>query len=441
MHSVPQSAVAMQALCGHALDELARTTGCVERERKFSGSSLLGTLVLTLLKHPAAKDGDYQTVAAQLGIDVTEQAIRGRFTPGLVAFLQAALQHVLAQAVQAALPEVALLKKFTDIRIGDSTTLTLPAEFAAEFPGCGGSGATSEAAMKIQVMCSLSTGQVDVVIQPGRASDVKSPIAEATPPAGSLSMLDLGYFSVKRFRRIGEAEAYWISRLQHGTKLFDETGAPLDLLEFLRRNAARGVVEMHVLLGQDERLACRLIRVPQEVAARRRQRIRENARDHGYEPSEAHLEMQDWTILITNCGEDLLTWKEVVVLYRARWQIELLFKLWKSHNGIDKHAPRATPQRQMAVVYAKLIGVIVQHWLLLTAVWQDPRRSLRRAAAALRDWIPLLIEVWGDLQRTRALLERLQRALARTARMTTRRKHPSSFQLLDNPELLEYIVA
>ena len=33
-------------------------------------------------------------------------------------------------------------------------------------------------------------------------------------------------------------------------------------------------------------------------------------------------------------GRELLTWKEVVVLYRARWQKELLFKLWKSHNHL-----------------------------------------------------------------------------------------------------------
>ncbi len=84
------------------------------------------------------------------------------------------------------------------------------------------------------------------------------------------------------------------------------------------------------------RIVARLIavRVPEETASRRRQNIREKARDHGREPSQEYLELQGWTIFVTNCGETLLTWKEVVVLYRARWQIKLLFKLWKSHNHV-----------------------------------------------------------------------------------------------------------
>ena len=178
-----------------------------------------------------------------------------------------------------------------------------------------------------------------------------------------------------------------------------------------------------------------------EAANRRRQRISEKARDHGREPSRAYLDIQEWTIYITNCGPELLTWKEVAALYRARWQIELLFKLWKSHNRIAERETDATPERQMAVLYAKLVGVIIQHWLLLTTVWNDGRRSLRRAAAILRDWIGLFIESLGDLERTCNLLRRLGIALAKSARVSKRRKHPSLFQLLENSELLEYTAA
>jgi hypothetical protein len=181
--------------------------------------------------------------------------------------------------------------------------------------------------------------------------------------------------------------------------------------------------------------------VPPEVAARRRQKIREKARDHGREPSQEYLELQEWTIFVTSCGEELLTWKEVVVLYRARWQIELLFKLWKSHNHVGELEPGVSPQRQMAVLYAKLIGVIVQHWMLLSATWDDVQRSLRKAAAILRDWIVLLTAVLDDGKRLTDLLGQLRAAMAKTARVNRRRKHPSSFQLLENPELLEYVIA
>jgi hypothetical protein len=441
MQIIRRLAVAMQAVFGATLDDLARSTGCVQRKRKFSGVSLLRMLVLTLLQKPAGRDRDYCSMAAKLGIHVTEGAVGQRFTSRLVAFLEQALKHVLVQTLRVNRVATGLLRKFTDVRIGDSTTLLLPDELAEQFPGCGGTGTACKAALKIQVLWSLVTGELlRFLLEPGRASDNRSAVADGQPPAGSLSILDLGYFSLERFRRVGAAVAYWISRFQHGTKVFDPAGNLLDLLQFLREHGERGLVELQVLLGGTERLACRLIavRVPPEVAARRRQKIREKARDHGREASQEYLDFQDWTIFITNCPPELLTWKEVVVLYRARWQVELLFKLWKSHNRLAARELDASPQRQMAVLYAKLIGVIVQHWILLTATWNDAQRSLRKAAALLSDWVVLLSQVLDDHQALYTLLGRLRDALAPFARVQRRRKHPSLFQLLGNPDLLEY---
>jgi Transposase DDE domain len=444
MQIVPKVAVAMQAVFGAALDSLAKTTGCVQRQRKFGGVSLLRMLVLTLLQHPAARDRDYRATAAKLGVYVSDEAIAHRFTDKLVRFLEEALKQVVAQTLAAKRVSAPLLRKFTDVRIGDSTTLMLPDELAEQFPGCGGTGKACRAALKIQVLWSLTTGQLlKWLLEPARASDALSAIAAAVPPKRSLSVFDLGYFSLERFRRVGEAMAYWISRYQHNTKVFDAAGKCLDLLGFLQEYGQGGLVDKPVVLGEKERLACRLIavRVPAEVAARRRQRIREKARDHGREASQEFLALQDWTIFITNCPPELLTWQEVVVLYRARWQIELLFKLWKSHNCLEQREIDASPERQMAVLYAKLIGVIVQHWLLLTATWDDSRRSLRKAAIVVRDWIVLVSEALNHRQRLCRLLSRMAEAIAESARITRRRKHPSLFQLLENPALLEYTVS
>jgi hypothetical protein len=444
MRIVAKVTAAMQAVFGAPIDGLARATGCVRRQRKFSGASLSRTLVLTVLFRPAAKNRDYQAMAAKLGVHVTEEAIDHRFTDELVVFLEGILKQAVAQTLAAKAATTALLRKFSDVRIGDSTSLMLPDEFADQFPGCGGTENACRAAMKIQVLWSLVTGQLlGWQIEPGRASDAKSEIAAVSPPAGSLSVFDLGYFSLDRFRRVEKENAYWISRLQHGTKVFDAAGKCLDLSSFLRQQGENGLVDTTVLLGEKDRLACRLIavRVPPETAARRRCKIREKARNHGREASREYLELQEWTIFVTNCDEALLTWKEVVVLYRARWQIELLFKLWKSHNHLAQLEDSASPHRQMAVLYAKLIGVIVQHWMLLSAAWNDIQRSLQKAAAILSDWIVLLTCVLDDDKQLSDFLHRFGAAVAKTAHVTRRKKHPSLFQLLANPELLEYTVA
>ena len=46
-----------------------------------------------------------------------------------------------------------------------------------------------------------------------------------------------------------------------------------------------------------------------------------------------------------------------------------------------------------------------------------------------------------DRDRLSDILRRLGASLAQTARVSRRRKHPSLFQLLENPELLDYIIS
>jgi hypothetical protein len=442
MSIVTQVTGLLQGLLDESMDALSRETGCVKRERRFSGSTLLSTLVLTVLRNPKPKARDYQTTAAQLGVDVTENAINQRFTPELVTFLGAALKRVLSHVLVTDGPPIELLERFTDVVIGDSTTVTLPDEYAEQFSGCGGTHGSGKAAMKIQVLWDLRHGRLHVLLEPGRASDGKSPITEIPLPAGSLSIFDLGYFSLDRFDRVGQADSYWLSRLQHGTTVRDARGTPVALRKFLAKNANRGVVDIRVELGE-KRLPCRLVavHVSPDIAARRRQKLREKAHDHGREPSQEYLQLQEWTIFVTNCPPSLLRWKEVVVLYRARWQIERLFKLWKSYNRLADCDAGATAVRQLAEVYEKLIAVITQHGILLMTVWLDGRRSLWRAAASVRDWIGQLIAVIDDTDKLQRVLDRQRHSLAKSARVNSRRKHPSCFQLLNNPELLEYTVA
>src|SRR5262249_2742602 len=161
---------------------------------------------------------------------------------------------------------------------------------------------------------------------------------------------------------------------------------------YLRRQPTN-LVDVPILLGAAERLACRLIavRVPEEVANRRRQQARHKARDHGRTPAAEDLELLGWSLVVTHSTAAELTWKAVVVLYRARWQIELLFKLWKSHNGLARCRAGAPALELLAVFYAKLLGVLLQHRLLLATAWLVARRSLRQAARVLRDELKALL--------------------------------------------------
>src|SRR5579864_5215916 len=126
--------------------------------------------------------------------------------------------------------------------------------------------------------------------------------------------------------------AYWLSRLQPGTAIFDPQGRRRALRTILRGAA---MVDWAVQLGVHHHLPARLLalRVPPEVANQRRRRLRAAAADRGRTPTADSLALADWTILVTNAASDRLSFKEAFVLQRARWQVELLFKLWKS-NGL-----------------------------------------------------------------------------------------------------------
>ena len=442
MEIVGKVAATIQNVLGPEAEELGRATGVIQRRRKFTAVSLLRMLVLTLLRKPDAKATDFQSTAAQLGLDVTSTAVENRFTPQLVGFLRAVLERTVLRVLAASPQTVDLLNKFTSVRIGDSSTIALPDELADQFPGCGGilrGAGRDEDPPAVGLPHRLDPPTAN---HPRRASDATNPIAQEVAPAGSLSLFDLGYFCLDRFQNLTRAGAFWISRLQHGTSVFDAQGQPLALLQYLRQQTGSGPIDVSVLLGVSHRLPCRLIalRVPQEVADRRRQKAYVKAQKHGRVPSREYLEWQDWTIFVTNCEPELLTWEAVVVLYRARWQIELMFKLWKSHNRLATHRAGAAAEEQLAVVYVKLIAVLVQHWILLTATWCECRRSLMKAAAIIADWVTLLIDALDDLDRLIAILSRMKDVLLKAgARVQNRNIHPSLSQLLQNPILLDYV--
>lgn len=432
---------ALQRALGPELDQLGRDTGAIRRRRKFTGMTLVRTLVWTVLRVGRPKADDYATTAGLLGIAVTPRAIEKRFTERLVAFLRAALERLVPEALATAPAAVPLLARFTAVLVGDSTTLSLPEAYAAEFPGCGGKAGSGRAALKVQVLWDLAAGRlVRLLLEPGRLHDTNSAALADVPPAGSLTIRDLGYFDLSRFRAWAAAGAHWLSRWQPGTLVLDPDGRPPDLLGHLARHPAGAPFDAPVLLGAAERLACRLIalRAPQEVADRRRHKAYVKAQKHGGVPSGEHLAWCDWTVFVTDCPPELLAWREVVVLYRSRWQVELLFKLWKSHNRLATHPEVKSPDRRLGELWAKLIGVVLQHWLLLATSWPEARRSLGKAAGVVRAGLALVAAALDDLGRLVDVLAQLRTTAAAIARVASRRRHPSWFQLVINPELLDW---
>jgi hypothetical protein len=255
-------------------------------------------------------------------------------------------------------------------------------------------------------------------------------------PRGALRIADQSYFSLPVLADLDRQGAFWLSRLLLQTHVFDRLGRRLDLLRFLRDAAP--TVDEPILLGANHRLPCRLLawRVPQEVADQRRRRLREEARVKGETVSAERLALAAWTILVTNAPPTLLSAAEALVLLRARWQIEILVKLWKTGGGLDQWRT-ADPWRILCEVYAKLLALTIQHWLLVSGAWRHPDRSLVQAAQAVRRFAPVLALALAGIISEHDLshvFEALDRMLA-SSRMNRRKTKPNTYQLLLDPSL------
>jgi hypothetical protein len=436
--TIDEIAQALQGVFLITADERARPSGFVQRASKITGPLFAQTLTFGWLANPQATLEELAQTAAGLGTPVTPQAVDQRFTPQAADFLHDLLQDAVRRVVVSEPAAVPILQRFPGgVEVLDGTTVTLPDALEEVWQGCGsGQDHGGRAAVKLQVRLNLLDGHLTGPYpEPGRASDQRSVLQTAPLPPGTLRLADLGYFCLAHLADLSRQGVYWLSRLEHGTKVFDAAGTKWKLADFLRQQPP-GPVDVPVEVGVAERLPCRLVakQVPPEVAAQRRERLRKKAIKKGHRLDPDRWALADWTVYILNVPAAQLTLAEAFVLGRCRWQIELLFKLWKSEGQIDE-SRSAKPWRLLTELYAKLLGMVVQHWLLLVSCWHRPERSLRKASRTVRAHALNLVQVLEFGYLVRATIGIVQRCLRTGCRINRRRRDPPTHQLLaDLPE-------
>jgi hypothetical protein len=420
----------MREILTTVADAAARTTQFVVRRSPLGGATFSQTLVFGFLGNPEASLEELTQTAAALGVAITPQALDQRFTAAAAACLKQVLHAALTRVVAADPVAIPLLARFTAVTLQDSSTIVLPDVLAPVWHGCGGNTSErTQAALKLQVRLEMRTGRLAVQLQDGRASD-RAAALPGSREVGTLHIADLGYWSLDAFRALMQQGVFWLSRLQVQTAIYDATGQRQDLLALLTAQPA-ATLDMAVTLGEAQHLPARLlaVRVPQEVAATRRQRLRAAARKKGRQVSAVRLALAAWTLLVTTVPPEQLTLPEALVLARVRWQIELLFKLWKSHGRVDES--RSTkPWRILCEVYAKLLAMLVQHWVFLVSCWAYPNRSLVKTAQTVQKHALHLASTFGSLRHLITALVTVQRCVATGCRMNRRKKSPNTYQLL-----------
>lgn len=370
----------LQVLLTTTAERVGQASGFVQRQSKLTAGVFVQTLVFGWLANPNASREELSQAAALAGVEISAQGLDERLNEAAVVYLRGMVEETLEQVLYSQPAAVEVFQRFNGVYVIDSTVIQLPSALASEWQGCG----SEQASLKLPVQMNLSTGEVRVYLAAGRTHDQKTAIQRNPLPEGALRLADLGFFDLDVLQSLAAQGVFWLVRYKVNTVLRDVTGARLDLVKTLH-GSTETLIDWPVQLGAAQPLSARLVaqRVSQAAAEQRRRQTRQEARRRGQTASAGRLSLADWTLFLTNVPVSQLSAAEALVVATTRWQIELLFKLWKSQGHLD-HSRSSIPHKILCEVYAKLMAVIIQHWFCLVRLWALPDRSLVKAAQSIR---------------------------------------------------------
>ncbi len=356
------------------IQQLAKQHGWCKRRSKISGFEFFYSAALG---QASALELTLNSQATSLSQPVTRQAIDQRYNPAAIEFFKAVFQETLASSLDGKTDSAmaqALHQRFGAVRLFDSTQCPCSEALAEIFPGCGGGG--SGAGLKVLLSYDYGRSQLQpLALLAAKRSDqgLTETVAQQVGCA-ELGIWDKAFYKAQPLRELAARGGYFLLPWSRGVSVWqiDAQGQPTtssDMAAHLKASSEACVDWPAVQLGQtqDSRLGpVRLIayRLTQDKANRRRAQLREKCRTYGRQATEEALELAGWLILTTNAPALLLPTAAVGYLYRVRWQVELIFKQWKSVLRLDV-IPSRNACRVQCEVWARLLAA------LLTSVWHQ----------------------------------------------------------------------
>lgn len=343
------------------LNRLAKETGFCQRQGMLQPYDFLVLMTLGQfgMKHPSL-GGMIAAIHARL----SREALHQRFTAAAALFLQRCLHAILHHKLQTATIHTTWLQPFGRVLLVDSSSWDVSPKLQGVLPGAGGNA--SMANCKIQVAYDYKQGEL-IFLEATAGTVPDNRYTDSLPALlhpRDLMLFDQGYFKLHTLNAIIANEAYFLTRFLVGTTVWDaQTQAPIELSHVLAHGQDL-TREMQVRLGQkpNQTPPCRLVclRVSPQVAAERRRRVKAHARKQGRTARTSTLMWGDWTLLSTNVPQAWLPLDMVRALYSLRWQIELVFKQFKSILHVH-HSTTGNVHRLRCELYGKLIAAVLVH--------------------------------------------------------------------------------
>lgn len=361
-----------------------------------------------------------------LGIDVAKESLYQRYTPKASEFMRLVSQHLLSKQIGVN-DEISVLNAFNGVYVCDSTTVELPEHLESMYKGKG--GGSSKSLLKLDCMFDLQSDWSRLQLKDGASSD-QSLVLGA--PKGSLWLRDLGYYKAAHIEALDLQGAYFVSRAHLNVSLYldQSTKNKLDLVELIDTLDENQVQEYEVYLGAKSSFCTRLIvqRVPDEVARQKREHLKKSKKDKGRKVSTRRLMLCGLNVYITNLKAESWTAQQVMQLYKIRWQIELIFKVWKSELHL-RRVPKMNVYRFECQLYAMLLFILLHHKItqnLKSYYWNQMAIELSeiKISKVLRTQIQNLKAVLrGVLYSALTFIKQLLSGIKRWGRKEVRKKN------------------
>lgn len=301
---------------------------CRRKARKVTAYSFVIGFIECSLKKCCSYSQWAAAIGRITGGSVSKQSLYERLNAGASVFAKQLLQHAMNKQIDK-VRDAGVFSCFKKVILQDSTTLSLPDKLAEYFPGNISRG-VQKAVARIQCILEIKAMRFLYFTLGGYTQNDQSAsrLVDEQINKNDLVIRDMGYFALSSLKTIADKEAYFLSPLRYDVNIYDEQGNYLQLKKLLH---AKGCIDRWVQIGEKQRLTVRLVMIPLPAAkAAERKRKARKDRDKRLNHSKTYYQWLDYVVFITNVGHQLWTTQQVARAYKVRWQIEIIFKSWKS---------------------------------------------------------------------------------------------------------------
>ena len=442
------------------INKLAYESGFIKRKGKLSAEDFAS---LCIFKGEDLCETDLSSLCSRIHSKyksyISSEALNKRFNSNSVAFMSSIFYEMLKVQNKILRYNQNFFKtNFNRIRICDSTAFKLPEEYNKTYKGSGGSGTKSS--IKIQLEYDLLTGEF---IHCETTSGIENDVSylnklQENIQKDDLYLKDLGYFKITDLEFIDGNHAFFISKLKNNINIYIKNEKPdkykngkiiestlykkVDIKEVIKSLKPGKTLELpNIYIGKKKKSYRLIITKLTEENKRKKQAKHDNeVRKQLRKPNETSSLWNSVNVYITNVPAKILRTEHVHEIYSLRWQIEIMFKIWKSLFKIHL-VKKVKIERFQCFLYGRLISLLLTSSLVFTSKsiifeTQDKEISEFKSFKTVKEFFDELNEnIFKSKSKLIKILDSIFKSILRYGKKSKHKKRKNPNLILKNIKL------